>query len=53
MLDLLADDPRRLPVAEVAVTHVWDPEAVSGVRPSAWPGVGLWNVGRWRVPTGP
>ncbi len=50
--ELLEDDPRLLVLAEVAVTHVWDPEAVAGLRPSAWPGVGLWNVGEWRVPAG-
>lgn len=49
---LLADDPRLLPVAEVAVTHVWDPERISGIEPSAWPGVGFWNVGEWSAPVG-
>lgn len=47
---LLADDPRLLPVADVAVTHAWVPDRVRGIEPSGWPGVGLWNVGRWEVP---
>lgn len=49
---LLADDPRLLPVAEVAVTHVWDPERISGIEPSGWPGIGFWNVGEWSAPSG-
>lgn len=48
--DTLGADPRVLPLAELAVTHVWDPTAVTGLRPSAWPGLGLWNVGEWTVP---
>lgn len=52
VLDVLVDDPRVLTVAEVAVTHVWSPDRVTGVEPSAWPGIGFWNVGRWRVPAG-
>lgn len=48
--EVLEDDPRVVVLAEVAVTHVWRPDAVSGLRPSAWPGSGFWNVGEWRVP---
>ena len=47
---LLADDPRLLPVADVAVAHSWVPERVRGIEASGWPGVGLWNVGTWEVP---
>lgn len=47
VIDLLAEDPRVLPVAEVAVAHWWHPERVSGVAPSAWPGIGFWNAGEW------
>lgn len=50
--EALGADPRVLPLAELAVTHVWDPTAVTGLRPSAWPGIGLWNVGEWMVPEG-
>lgn len=49
---LLADDPRLLPVAEVAVTHVWHPDRIAGITPSGWPGIGFWNAGEWSVPSG-
>jgi len=26
--------------------------AIEGLRPSAWPGIGFWNVGSWTRPTG-
>lgn len=52
VVDLLAADPRVLAVAEVAVAHVWRPDAVTGIEPSGWPGLGLWNVDEWSVPEG-
>lgn len=48
---VLADDPRLLGVADVAVAHGWIPERVQGITPSGWPGVGFWNVGTWAVPS--
>lgn len=48
----LAEDPRLLPVAEVAVTHVWRPDRIAGIEPSGWPGIGFWNVGDWSEPSG-
>lgn len=49
---LLADDPWMLPVAEVAVTHVWHPDRIVGIEPSGWPGIGFWNAAEWAVPSG-
>ena len=47
----LADSARMTVIAEVAAVHTWRPEAVDGLIPSGWPGVGLWNVGAWTVPS--
>lgn len=47
----LADDPRLLPIAEVAVAHVWDPGRIAGIEPSGWPGIGFWNAGEWSDPS--
>lgn len=49
---LLVEDPRLLPVAEVAVTHVWHPDRITGIDPSGWPGIGFWNAGTWSAPSG-
>ncbi|MFT5563855.1 MAG: ABC-type transport system substrate-binding protein [Myxococcota bacterium] len=46
----LATSARLTVIAEVAVVHTWRASTVEGVRPSGWPGVGLWNVGVWAVP---
>lgn len=48
----LADDPRLLPIAEVAVAHVWHPDRIAGIEPSGWPGIGFWNAGEWSEPSG-
>lgn len=48
----LQEDPRLLPVAEVAVTHVWHPDRIAGIEPSAWPGIAFWNAEEWTDPSG-
>ncbi|HEX2029552.1 MAG TPA: ABC transporter substrate-binding protein [Nitriliruptorales bacterium] len=35
------------PLYRIAVAHAWH-ERLLGVAPSAWPGLALWDVGRWR-----
>lgn len=45
---LLHDAGHVLPLYQVGVAHVWS-EAVEGVRPSAWPGAGLWNAAQWQL----
>lgn len=35
------------PLYRVGVAHAWRTSAVS-LRPSSWPGVGLWDAGRWQ-----
>jgi hypothetical protein len=47
---LLAEDPRLLPIADVAVAHAWLPERVRGIEASGWPGIGFWNAGAWTAP---
>jgi len=47
---LLADAGASAPLADVAPVHVWDPARLTGVTPSAWPGLALWDVARWQVP---
>lgn len=35
------------PLYRIGVAHAWRTSAVS-LRPSSWPGLGLWDVGRWQ-----
>jgi hypothetical protein len=46
-LDLLHEAGMERPLYEIAISHAWR-EDLHGVRPSAWPGVGFWDVTRWR-----
>lgn len=41
-------DGRELPLFRIGVAHAWS-QALSGMRPSSWPGLGLWDVGRWSL----
>lgn len=36
------------PLYRVGVLHAWQRSLV-GMRPSAWPGTGFWNVGEWAL----
>lgn len=44
----VAEQARFRPLYRAGVAHVWSDD-VGSVRPSSWPGVGLWNVGEWSV----
>lgn len=44
----VAEEAWELPLYRIGVAHAWD-EDVDGPEPSSWPGLGLWNVGEWRV----
>ena len=46
-VDAVLASARIVPLYRVGVLHAWT-ETVSGLRPSAWPGAGFWNVGEWR-----
>ncbi|MDX1509957.1 MAG: ABC transporter substrate-binding protein [Nitriliruptorales bacterium] len=35
------------PLVRPTVAHAWRPSSIGGLRPSAWPGIGFWNVGSW------
>lgn len=44
----VATTARIVPLFRVSVAHAW--RDVEGVRPSSWPGLGLWNAHEWRLP---
>ncbi len=44
----VATTARIVPLFRVGVAHAW--RDVEGVRPSSWPGLGLWNAHAWRLP---
>jgi hypothetical protein len=37
------------PLVRPGVGHAWRTGVIDGLRPSAWPGLALWNVGDWRL----
>ena len=45
------DEGHVLPLYRIGVAHVWRP-SVTGMQPSSWPGLGFWNVARWRAVDG-
>lgn len=44
----VAATARIVPLFRVGVAHAW--RDVEGIRPSSWPGLGLWNAREWRLP---
>jgi len=46
-LRTLLERAAEIPLVTMAVTHVWRDD-VTGISPSAWPGVGFWSVQDWR-----
>jgi hypothetical protein len=47
-VDAVVASARIVPLYRVGVLHAWT-GVVTGLRPSAWPGAGFWNVGEWRA----
>lgn len=49
---MLHDERIIEPLVQPGVGHAWRSGVIEDLRPSAWPGLALWNVGDWQLAAG-